>query len=344
MPPIAQKYQVTAMLTFVVIRETGVVDMLRGADPRGLSAMVAKHASAPPVPAGPPLPAEAEKAKVEGNAAFAKGEYQSAIESYTRAIDIAPNSAVLYGNRALAYIKLIKSGVPCKEERQMLRPKLASDAHKAMTLDERWAKGWVRMAEALVLACDEEGIEGVKEEKQTEVRRASLEGAQSALENAIGLGEGKVKAGELLQAANTIFVELNEGFRTDCRGPKIAGGSSGATEGTIAIAVVVKVTQCSWTHSCNCHERRMHILIEGAVPHFVVVVFISKVSCRFVAENPIASWASNDRSGRLTCKPTSPRMPFPAFTHGDDLLLLSTMDTLFWLWFSTPLCFSCTVI
>ncbi|KAM5541766.1 hypothetical protein V8D89_004495 [Ganoderma adspersum] len=193
-PPIAQKYQVTAMPTFVVIRETGVVDMLRGADPRGLSAMVAKHASATPASAGPPLPAEAEKAKAEGNAAFAKGEYQNAIESYTRAIDIAPKSAVLYGNRALAYVRLIKSGVPPKEERQKLRPKLVSDAHQATTLDERWAKGWVRMAEALVLACDEEGNEGVKEEKRAEGRRISLEGAQSALENAIGLGEGKVKA------------------------------------------------------------------------------------------------------------------------------------------------------
>lgn len=174
--------------------------------------MVAKHASAPSPPAGPPLPSEAEKAKTEGNTAFARGEYQKAIESYSRAIDLAPKSAVLYGNRALAYVKLIKSGVPQKEERQKLRPKLVSDAHQATTLDERWAKGWVRMAEAFVLAGDEEGNESVKEEKWVEGRRMSLEGAQSALENAIGLGEGKVKAGKCVEVGAVVILELNIGF------------------------------------------------------------------------------------------------------------------------------------
>ena len=162
LPAIAQKYQITAMPTFVVIRESGVVDMLRGADPRGLSAMVAKHASVPPAPAGPPLPAEAEKAKMEGNTAFAAGEYEKAVEHYSRAIELAPKSAVLYGNRAFAYIKLVKSSVPSKEERQKLRQNAISDAVQATTIDSKWAKGWVRMAEALVLATDEEGSEGVK--------------------------------------------------------------------------------------------------------------------------------------------------------------------------------------
>ena len=235
------------MPTFVVIRETGVVDMLRGADPRGLSAMVAKHASAPPVPAGPPLPAEAEKAKVEGNAAFVKGEYQSAIESYTRAIEIAPKSAVLYGNRALAYVKLIQSGVPPKEERKKLRPKLVWDALQATRLDERWAKGWVRMAEASLLACDEEANEDVKEERREEGRRKGLESAQEALENAVGLGDGKVKVGEWSHLAQAVFISLNDGLRIHRRGSKTAGGSSSETESTIAI--VAQESQCSRVHS-----------------------------------------------------------------------------------------------
>ncbi|TBU45452.1 thioredoxin-domain-containing protein [Dichomitus squalens] len=194
LPAIAQKYQITAMPTFVVIRESGVVDMLRGADPRGLSAMVAKHASASSAPAGPPLPAEAEKAKMEGNTAFAAGEYEKAIDSYSRAIGLAPKSAVLYGNRAFAYIKLIKSGIPSKEERQKLRQKAISDAVQATAIDDKWAKGWVRMAEALVLATDEEGTQDVGEERRPEGLRKALEGAVQALENAIGLSEGKVKA------------------------------------------------------------------------------------------------------------------------------------------------------
>ncbi|KAI0747126.1 thioredoxin-domain-containing protein [Daedaleopsis nitida] len=199
---IAAKYNVTAMPTFYVIRESGPVDSVRGADSRGLAAMVAKHASSPPnMPSGPALPAEAEKAKTEGNTAFARGEYERAIEHYSRAIEVAPKSAVLYGNRALAYIKLIKSGAPTKEERQLLRPKAVKDARQATVLDERWGKGWVRMAEALLLTADEEENESVKEEARQETVKKCLEGVESALENAIGLSEGKVKAGEALNSA-----------------------------------------------------------------------------------------------------------------------------------------------
>ncbi|RDX46147.1 thioredoxin-domain-containing protein [Lentinus brumalis] len=187
---IAQKYQIRAMPTFYVIRESGPVDSLQGADPRGLAAMVAKHASAPA------LPADAEKAKSEGNAAFANGDYARAVEHYSRAIELAPKSAVLYGNRALAYIKLIKSPDVPKEERQKLRPKAIQDAQRATTLDERWAKGWVRMGEAMILAGDEEGNEGVAEHLRAEGRKVTLEGALEALENAVGLGEGKVKAAQ----------------------------------------------------------------------------------------------------------------------------------------------------
>ncbi|RPD52413.1 thioredoxin-domain-containing protein [Lentinus tigrinus ALCF2SS1-7] len=185
---IAQKYQIRAMPTFYTIRESGPVDSLQGADPRGLAAMVAKHASAPT------LPAEAEKAKSEGNAAFAKGDYHRAVEHYSRAIEVAPKSAVLYGNRALAYIKLIRSPDVPKEDRQKLRPKAIQDAHTATALDERWAKGWVRMGEAAILAGDEEGNESVAEHLRAEERKKALEGAEKAFENAVRFGEGKVKA------------------------------------------------------------------------------------------------------------------------------------------------------
>ena len=187
---IAAKYGVSAMPTFVVIKESGVVETLKGADQRGLHAMVSKHASALS------LPAEAEKAKDEGNKAFAAGKYADAAECYSRAIAVAPKSAVLYGNRALAYIKLIRSPDTPKAERQALRPKAIQDAQSATALDERWGKGWVRMAEALVLAGDEEGNEGMEERQKAAGRKTTLEGAEGALGNAIGLSEGKVKAGK----------------------------------------------------------------------------------------------------------------------------------------------------
>ena len=193
---IAAKYNVTAMPTFYAIKESGPVDSIRGANTQGLVAMVAKHASAPA------LPAEAEKAKTEGNAAFAKGEYQRAIECYTGAIEAAPQSAVLYGNRALAYIKLAKSPGVTREEREEARTKALQDAIHATTKDDRWGKGWVRMAEALLLSVDEEGREGVAEHLQSEGLKKALDGAEEALQNAVGLSEGKVKAGEFTLTFN----------------------------------------------------------------------------------------------------------------------------------------------
>ncbi|KAG8953998.1 hypothetical protein FRC04_000982 [Tulasnella sp. 424] len=45
--PVAKKYNVSAMPTFVVIKDKKVVGELKGADPRGLRALVVKHAPKP---------------------------------------------------------------------------------------------------------------------------------------------------------------------------------------------------------------------------------------------------------------------------------------------------------
>ncbi|KAF8344336.1 PITH domain-containing protein [Cantharellus anzutake] len=50
--PIAQKYSVTAMPTFVFIKNHAVIDTLKGANPPGLEAMVKKYAGAPPASSG----------------------------------------------------------------------------------------------------------------------------------------------------------------------------------------------------------------------------------------------------------------------------------------------------
>lgn len=199
------------MPTFYVIKESGPVDSLRGADGRGLAAMVAKHASTSTLS----LPVEAEEAKTAGNAAFAKGEYYKAIEHYSRAIELAQESAVLYGNRALAYIKLAKSPDVPKEERQKLRPKALEDAIRATQKDERWGKGWVRMAEATLLAIDEEGSAGVAERLRQEGLREGLAGAEEALHNAVRLSEGKVKFGRVwhLQSSDRCLTRRRRGAK-----------------------------------------------------------------------------------------------------------------------------------
>ena len=42
----------------------------------------------------------------QGNACFKLGEYESAVESYTKAMELDPHSAVMPANRAMAYLKL----------------------------------------------------------------------------------------------------------------------------------------------------------------------------------------------------------------------------------------------
>jgi len=192
MKPIAAKYQISAMPTFLVLKNGESLDTMKGADPRGLKAIVEKHA----VP--PSLPAQAEQAKAEGNKAFTSGDYLKAIELYGQAITHAPRSAVLHANRAFSYIKLIQGTNTPIEERKTLRPKALQDAILATELDERWGKGWVRLAEAMLLAGDDEAMQDVAESARDVQKQKCLEGAIEALQNAVGLSDGKVKMGMLL--------------------------------------------------------------------------------------------------------------------------------------------------
>ncbi|KAJ7244178.1 thioredoxin-like protein [Mycena haematopus] len=134
---IAQKYQVTAMPTFLAIKAGKCVDMIRGADPQGLARLVLQHGG--PNPPVPPLPEEAEAAKVAGNAFYKDGHYAEAIEKYTAAISLAPNSGALYGNRSIAYLKSSPPNLDLA----------LADAQKATEVEPKWGKGYARLGEAL---------------------------------------------------------------------------------------------------------------------------------------------------------------------------------------------------
>ncbi|KAJ6497730.1 thioredoxin-domain-containing protein [Mycena sanguinolenta] len=154
---IAEKYQVTAMPTFWVIKAGKPVDMLRGADLQGLVRLISQHGG--PNPPVPPLSEEAEAAKVAGNvgstataqpsfnvifilslqAFYKEGQYPEAIEKYTAAISLAPNSGALYGNRSIAYLKSSPPNLDLA----------LADAQKATEVEPKWGKGYVRLGEAL---------------------------------------------------------------------------------------------------------------------------------------------------------------------------------------------------
>ncbi|GAA5972410.1 hypothetical protein JCM11641_001832 [Rhodosporidiobolus odoratus] len=161
-PAIARKYQVSAMPTFFAIKSGTVVDTLKGADPRALNTLVLTQAG--PNPPVPPLSAEAEQKKEEGNKLFKVGDFAAAREKYEQAIELAPTSYLLLGNRALTSLKL-----PEPEFTSAL-----SDADAALRLAPSWAKGHVRRGEAL------EGLQ-------------RLTDAQEAYEEAVKRGTGTVK-------------------------------------------------------------------------------------------------------------------------------------------------------
>uniref|UniRef100_A0A6T2K395 peptidylprolyl isomerase n=1 Tax=Eutreptiella gymnastica TaxID=73025 RepID=A0A6T2K395_9EUGL len=77
-----------------------------------------------------------EDPKALGNDAFRSGEYEKAIEHYTKAIDakVEDNLAPLYSNRSASYLKLDR-----KEE-------ALADAEKAVEADPKWPKGFYRKA------------------------------------------------------------------------------------------------------------------------------------------------------------------------------------------------------
>jgi len=208
---IAGKYKVKSMPTFVAIKkpETGedkgkgeVVQTFSGADMHGLKEMVRRHASRAYTPASTGLSQEAEKEKDTGNNFFKEAKYSSAIEAYTRAIDLSSLTstgvAVLYANRALSYLKLLPSQ-PSVTERNKLRPQILQDAIKANELEPLWGKGYVRMADAFLESASEESLSVVPEEKRDEGRRKGLDAAAEALEEAVELSEGRARSEALAQ-------------------------------------------------------------------------------------------------------------------------------------------------
>lgn len=78
----------------------------------------------------------AETFKAEGNQFFAQGKFPEAIRSFSEAIVLDANNAVLYSNRSAAYASL-------KQWDEAIE-----DAKKTVELKPDWGKGWNRLATA----------------------------------------------------------------------------------------------------------------------------------------------------------------------------------------------------
>ena len=91
--------------------------------------------SAPPRPAGPTAEekANAEKLKQKGNSLMSGKNFDGAIETYTKAIDLDPTNPVYYSNRAAAY----------SSKGDHLSA--VGDAEKAIEVDPSYVKAYHRL-------------------------------------------------------------------------------------------------------------------------------------------------------------------------------------------------------
>jgi DnaJ family protein C protein 7 len=76
----------------------------------------------------------AELKKERGNELFKIKKYQQAIELYTEAIELCPDSSAYYGNRSACYMMLHQYRLGL------------DDARKAVSLDRSFARGYIRIA------------------------------------------------------------------------------------------------------------------------------------------------------------------------------------------------------
>lgn len=88
---------------------------------------------------------ESEKLKGQGNAAMQKKDYQTAIDFYTRALEIAPLNPIYLSNRAAAY--------SANSQHELAK----NDAELATATDPKYTKAWSRLGLARFALGDARG-------------------------------------------------------------------------------------------------------------------------------------------------------------------------------------------
>lgn len=163
----------------------------------------------------------ADQLREEGTAKYKAKEYEAAIDLYTRSIHLNPDEHRCYSNRSAAYTV----------SKTNLEQALA-DAEKCIELVPSWAKGYVRVCEALkamnrageAKACLEKGLEKVSAEDRGNLEKNLKEVPTWELLQALrGTWHGTVN--EVLGGYDQQmeFLENDTGVRVDVLGRSIIG-------------------------------------------------------------------------------------------------------------------------
>lgn len=103
----------------------------------------------------------AEEKKNAGNNEYKARNYRTALKLYSDAITLCPSVPSYYGNRAACYLMLGE----CKAA--------IADSKKSISLDDKFEKGYVRIAKCLIMLGDIVGAEQIIKKYQTIVPKST---------------------------------------------------------------------------------------------------------------------------------------------------------------------------
>ncbi|KAF9361756.1 Hsp90 cochaperone [Mortierella sp. AD094] len=130
------------------------------------------------------MSAEAEEFKAQGNKAFLAKDYPTAIDLFSKAIELDPTNHVLYSNRSACYAS------------QKNYEKALEDGEKTVELKADWAKGYGRKAAALFGLgrypdANDVYEAGLKLEPTNTLLQKGLQETQQAMEKEASMGIGQ---------------------------------------------------------------------------------------------------------------------------------------------------------
>ncbi|KAK5114909.1 hypothetical protein LTR62_002068 [Meristemomyces frigidus] len=153
---------------------------------------------------------ESEKLKGQGNAAMQKKDYKTAIDSYTKALEISPLNPIYLSNRAAAY--------SANSQHEFAK----NDAEVAVAADPKYTKAWSRLG----LACFALGDARGSMEAYAKGIEAEGTGGSDAMKKGFETAKRKVEEEEGHDAAEEAEDQVEESTRGGGGMPDLGGLAS----------------------------------------------------------------------------------------------------------------------